>query len=125
LVAEILAKDNGGGCCGGCRNAQQARPRFVVGVFMDVQAAEKVAARLRASTGQPVNVLRQAYVVDAETPIAACSGLYHQISRHLALGASVVVIDAEGPEQQLGVSRLLLESKCDMLLTHDGPRRFD
>ena len=29
--------------------------------------------------------------------------------------------DAQGPEQQLGVSRLLLESKCDMLLTHDGP----
>lgn len=124
LVADNY--DNVGRCCGRCRNAQQARPRFVIGVFMDLQGANEVAARLRSTTGQLVNVFRDADGDGgAEPPNMTCSQLSRQIRRHLSLGAAVVVVDAQGPEQQLGVSRLLLESKCDMLLTHDGPSPAD
>ena len=124
LVADTHPNENLGGCCGGCRNARQARPRFVIGVFADPQGAEDVAARVRSVTGQQVNVLSDANGAGpAEPPALDCSRLSQQIRRHLSLGATVVVVDAQGPEQQLGVSRLLLEFKCDMLLTHDGPRR--
>jgi len=126
LVADTYPNENLGGCCGGCRNAHQARPRFVIGVFTDLQGAKDVAARLPSITGQQVNVLSEANDAgSAELPTMACSRLSQQIRRHLSLGATVVVVDAQGAEQQLGVSRLLLESKCDMLLTHDGPRHAD
>lgn len=126
LVADTYPNENLGGCCGGCRNAHQARPRFVIGVFADPQGAKDVAARVRSVTGQQVNVLSDANGAgSAEPPALECSRLSQQIRRHLSLGATVVVVDAQGPEQQLGVSRLLLESKCDMLLTHDGPRHAD
>jgi hypothetical protein len=125
-VADTHTNEDSGACCGGCRNAHQARPRFVIGVFMDLQGAKDVAARLRAITGQQVNVLSDANGAgSAEPPVTACSRLFQQVRHHLSLGATVVVVDAEGPEQQLGVSRLLLESKCDMLLTHDGSRHAD
>ena len=98
----------------------------VIGVFADPQGAKDVAARVRSVTGQQVNVLSDANGAgSAEPPALECSRLSQQIRRHLSLGATVVVVDAQGPEQQLGVSRLLLESKCDMLLTHDGPRHAD
>jgi hypothetical protein len=54
-----------------------------------------------------------------------CGRLYQQVNQHLESGAVIVVVDAISPEQQLGVSRVLLESKCDVLLTHDGARRGD
>jgi hypothetical protein len=56
--------------------------------------------------------------------IMACSRLYQQITRHLDSGATIVVFDAQSPEQQLGASRILLQSKCDMLLTHDGAQHI-
>jgi len=54
-----------------------------------------------------------------------CGHLYDQINHHLQSGALLVVVDVETPEQQRGISRVLLESKCDLLLTHDGSRRTD
>lgn len=126
LVVDTHPNETLGGCCGGCRNAHQARPRFVIGVFADSQGARDVAARVRSVTGQQVNVLLDANGTgSAEPPALECSRLSQQIRRHLSLGSTVVVVDAQGPEQQLGVSRLLLESRCDMLLTHDGPRHAD
>ena len=108
-------------CCGGCRNAHQTRPRFVIGVFTDLQGAKDAAARLHSATGQQANILLEANGAGTpEQSVAACSRLYQKIKRHQLLGATVLIIDADGPEQQLGLSRLLLESKCDMLLTHDG-----
>jgi hypothetical protein len=127
-VADADSNENAGGCCGGCRTTHQDRPRFVIGVFTDLQDAKDVAARLHSATGQQANVLSEANGDDAgtgEPPVTACSRLYQQIKRHLSLGATVLIVDAEGPEQQLGMSRLLLQSKCDMLLTHDGPRHAD
>ena len=125
-VVDTHPNETLGGCCGGCRNAHQARPRFVIGVFADSQGARDVAARVRSVTGQQVNVLLDANGTgSAEPPALECSRLSQQIRRHLSLGSTVVVVDAQGPEQQLGVSRLLLESRCDMLLTHDGPRHAD
>ena len=120
-MADTYPNDNLGGYCGGCRNAHQARPCFVIGVFADPQGAKDVAARVRSATGQQVNILSDANGAGfGKPPALECSRLSQQIKRHLSLGATVVVVDAQGPEQQLGVSRLLLESKCDMLLTHDG-----
>jgi hypothetical protein len=52
--------------------------------------------------------------------LMGCGRLYQQISDQLSSGASIVIIDAQSSEQQLGISRVLLEAKCDMLLTHDG-----
>ncbi len=125
-MADTHPNEDVGGCCSGCRSAHQSRPRVVIGVFMDLQAAKDAAARARSKTGQQVNVLWDTNGAGtAEPPVSACSRLYQQIKRHLSLGATVVVVDAQSPEQQLGVSRLLLESKCDMLLTHDGPRHAD
>lgn len=53
--------------------------------------------------------------------------LFQNLVHHLATGATVVIVRAPGPEQQLHVSRALLEAHCDILLTHDvvqaaGPR---
>lgn len=46
--------------------------------------------------------------------------VYRQVSDQLAAGADVVVVHAHGPSQQFSASRILLQSRCDMLLTHDG-----
>jgi hypothetical protein len=126
-VADTYPNEDFSGCCGGCRNKHQAQPRFVIGVFLDLQGARDVAARVRSSTGLQVNVLSDATGAGFTEPSAtlACSRLSQQIRRHLSQGASVVVVDAQEPGQQLDVSRLLLESKCDMVLTHDGPRHAD
>ena len=73
-----------------------------------------------------MNVLSEAVLMALDLPgtsLMSCGRLFQQITHHLAMGAAIVVVDAQGPEQQLGVSRVLLESKCDMLLTHDGPTR--
>ena len=126
LVADTHTNEDPRACCGGCRNAHQTRPRFVIGVFTDLQDAKDAAARLHSATGQQANILLEANGAGtADQPVAACSRLHQQIKRHLSLGATVLIIDANGPEQQLGLSRLLLESKCDMLLTHDGPSPAD
>ena len=52
--------------------------------------------------------------------LMSCGRLFQQITHHLASGAAIVVVDAQSPEEQLGVSRVLLDSNCDLLLTHDG-----
>ena len=41
--------------------------------------------------------------------LMSCGRLFQQITHHLATGAAIVVVDAQSPEQQLGVSRVLLE----------------
>lgn len=45
--------------------------------------------------------------------------LFQNLVHHLATGAAVVIVHASGAEQQLWVSRALLDAKCDVLLTHD------
>ena len=117
------------GCCGACQNSAAARPRFVVGVFSEAEVANGAAERLRGGTGSKVNVLSSAKPgngADLEgVPGPGCGRLYDQIHQHLQAGALLVIVDVQSPEQQLGISRVLLESKCDLLLTHDGFRRTD
>lgn len=45
--------------------------------------------------------------------------LFQNLVHHLATGAAVVIVHASGAEQQLWISRALLDAKCDVLLTHD------
>lgn len=52
-------------------------------------------------------------------PPRAMQRLFPNLVHHLATGAAVVLVHAPGPEQQLRVSRALLDAKCDILLTHD------
>jgi hypothetical protein len=111
------------GCCGGCRNGGHTRPRFIAGVFADQEGAQRVAERLRNDAAGTIDVLTGAQDPVPRAPFAGCSRLHQQIKLHLASGAVVVVVDAETPEQQLGASRALLESRCDVLLTFDGSRR--
>jgi hypothetical protein len=117
-------------CCGSCQNRSHERPRLVVGVFADIGGANHVASRLRVGTAGNVNVVSGSVPVLADDPsgvshlsLRRCGRLYEQINRHLASGAAIVVVDAISPEEQVGVSRILLEHKCDMLLTHDGSRQ--
>lgn len=117
------------GCCGTCQNgANRQRPRLVIGVFNDIENAHGVAARLRNNTTS-VNVLTSSMPLLSQDldgvpalALLACGRLYRQIATQLEQGASIVVVDAQSPEQQLGASRALLESKCDLLLTHDESR---
>jgi hypothetical protein len=99
----------------------------VIGVFTDAEGANGAAARLRVKANGNVSVLSSAVPLMAydlsglpALSLMACGRLYQSIARHLEEGASIVVVDAESPEQQLGISRVFLESKCDFLLTHDG-----
>jgi hypothetical protein len=46
--------------------------------------------------------------------------LFLRVVHHLADGATVVIIHAPDPERQLLVSRSLLASKCEVLLTHEA-----
>ncbi len=86
-----------------------------------------MAARLRGSAAGSVNVLTSDVPILSHDldglpalTLMGCGRLYQQITAQLEGGASVVVVDAQSTEQQLGISRVLLESKGDMLLTHDG-----
>lgn len=45
--------------------------------------------------------------------------LFQNLVHHPATGAAVIIVHAPVAEQQLLVSRALLEAKCDILLTHD------
>ncbi|MEO8420947.1 MAG: hypothetical protein ABI457_07110 [Hyphomicrobium sp.] len=114
-------------CCGSCQNARGGRPRYVVGVFTDPGGAHGAAGKLRTSAGGNVSVLHSAVPLlvhdlqgDTALSLMSCGRLFQQITHHLASGAAIVVVDAQSPEEQLGVSRVLLESNCDLLLTHDG-----
>jgi hypothetical protein len=104
------------------------RPRLVAGVFPDLLGANQVAEKLRINTLGSVSVLSNGDASLGDlcnspaAPLKGCPRLYQQISRHLASGSAVVVVDARTPEQQLGASRTLLASHCDVLLTHDGSR---
>lgn len=55
----------------------------------------------------------------ASMPSGLPQRLLQNLVRHLAAGAAVVIVHAPDPERQLQVSRTLLETKCDVLLTHD------
>lgn len=114
-------------CCGTCQNGAGSQPRLVVGVFNDAQNANGVAERLRGRAAGSVNVLSShlpmlAQDIDGLPTLAlmGCGRLYQQITTQLNSGASIVVVAAQSSEQQLGISRVLLEAKCDLLLTHDG-----
>jgi hypothetical protein len=114
-------------CCGSCQNSNRTRPRLVIGVFRDAEGANGAVQKLRVKAAAKGHVLSSSAPLlaqqETELPalsILSCGRLYQHIARHLEAGASIVVVDAQSPEQQLGVSRVLLESKCDMLLTHDG-----
>ncbi len=120
---------DGTACCGTCQNGNRPRPRLVIGVFNDAHNANGVAERLRGSASGSVNVLSSGVPILSQDldglpalSLMGCGRLYQQIASQLQSGASVVVVDAQNSEQQLGVSRVLLESKCDLLLTHDGSR---
>ncbi|MFA5898540.1 MAG: hypothetical protein WC829_05445 [Hyphomicrobium sp.] len=100
---------------------------MVIGIFNDAGDANGVADRLRQGTGISANVLLSDVPLLSQDldglpalSLMACGRLYQQIAERMASGATVVVVDAQSPEQQLGISRVLLEAKCDMLLTHDG-----
>ena len=108
-------------CCGSCQNARSERPRYVVGVFTNAVGADGAAERLRTSAAVNVRVLCSPLPLSAPAlSLMSCGRLFRQIAHHLGRGAAVVMVDAQGPEQQLAVSRVLLESKCELLLTHDG-----
>jgi hypothetical protein len=101
----------------------------VVGVFNDGDIANGAAQRLRGRAAARVNVLSGSAPVlsrdlDGLPALAlmSCGRLYQQITTRLASGAHVVIVNAESSEQQLGISRVFLESKCDLLLTHDDSR---
>lgn len=114
-------------CCGPCQNGARPRPRLVIGVFNDADDANGVAEKLRGKATGSVNVVSssapsRSQEVDSASVLSlmGCGRLYQQVAAQLESGASIVVVDAQSPEQQLGISRVLLDSKCDMLLTHDG-----
>lgn len=46
--------------------------------------------------------------------------LLRKLIRHVSTGAAAVVVHAHGLEAQLRASRVLLDAKCAMLLTHDA-----
>jgi len=118
-------------CCNNCQSRVSQRPRLVIGVFNDADGANGAAKRLKVGANGCVSVLTGGTPILAQNldgipgMLMGCGRLYQQIARHLETGASIVVVDAQSSEQQLGVSRILLESKCDMLLTHDGSRTGD
>lgn len=45
--------------------------------------------------------------------------LFQNLVHHLATGATVIIVHAPGLEPQLRASRVLLDAKCAILLTHD------
>lgn len=117
-----------GACCGTCqKSGASPQPRLVIGVFNDARYANGIAEKLRGRAPGSVNVLTSRVPILSQDldglpalSLMGCGRLYQQIAAQLERGASIVVVDAQSPEQQLGVSRVLLEAKCDMLLTHDG-----
>jgi hypothetical protein len=116
------------GCCGACQNASLDRPRFVIGVFAGLDEANGAADTLRSRSVGNVNVVSRTSPGAQDmcgVPLKRCGRLYQQLNQRLETGAAIVVVDAVSPEQQLRVSRVLLESKCDVLLTHDGSRHAD
>jgi hypothetical protein len=110
------------GCCGSCKHAH--RPRVVIGIFSDAAGARGVADKLRDSGPVAVNVLSSGLPMLAQDvsalPTFGCGRMMQQISNHLETGASIVIVDVQSSEHQLGISRVLLDSKCDLLLTQDS-----
>lgn len=51
--------------------------------------------------------------------------LFQDLVHHLAQGATVVIVHASGPEQQLKISKALLDAHCNILLTHDVHHAID
>ncbi|WP_333793221.1 hypothetical protein [Hyphomicrobium sp.] len=59
------------------------------------------------------------------TAFSGMERLFQDLVHHLAQGATVVIVHASGPEQQLGISRALLDARCNILLTHDVHHAID
>jgi len=53
------------------------------------------------------------------TPARGAGRLFQSLARHLASGAAIAIVHAPGSERQLRISHVLLDAKCDILLTHD------
>lgn len=128
-MSDDLGDTHPGACCGVCRHAAQPRPRLVIGIFNDAREADGAAERLRTRAVGAVSVLAAGLPLlsqDIDSTrtgmLMACNRLYQQVTQHLQSGASIVIVDAHSAEQQVGVSRVLLESKCALLLTHDDSR---
>ncbi len=103
--------------------------------------SQHAAGEIDPSTAPPIAVgpdefLRRTLTIDDEaTPLAPSSirltdgiverrlaslKVYRQVAAELAAGSDVIVVHAHGPSQQFSASRILLQSHCDVLLTHDG-----
>ncbi len=128
-MSDTHGKKDISACCGSCQNGHRAPPRYVVGVFANPDGAHGAAETLRGSTAGNVEVLHSSVPLMAHDlpgvaalSLMSCGRLFQQVTHHLASGAAIVVVHAQSPEQQLGVSRVLLDSKCDVLLTHEGSR---
>jgi hypothetical protein len=126
-VSDHHGNGTAGGCCGSCQHAH--RPRVVIGIFTDAAGARGVADMLRDRGAGAVNLLSSGLPMLAQDlsalPDLGCGRLMQQISHHLETGASIVIVDVQSPEHQLGISRVLLDSKCDLLLTQDSTRHVD
>lgn len=130
-VCDDHGEERRGGCCGACLKGASGRPLFVAGVFADLAGARAVADRLRLRDAGIVSVLSTVahglpeLQITAVMALSHCTRLSQQIARHLDSGAAVVIVDTDTRERQLGASRALLESKCEVLLTHDGRAHAD
>lgn len=58
--------------------------------------------------------------VDGAQSLPGMERLFGKLVQHLSTGATVVIVHTPGTEQQLRISRALLDAKCDTLLTHDA-----
>lgn len=92
-------------------------------LFRQIESSGALAASLAATLSEagPFTALGVGVqpAVDDALPSAGMQRLFQNLVHHLATGATVVIIHVSGPEQQLQVSRALLEAHCDTLLTHD------
>ena len=117
------------------------RETFVLGIFAEPDAASTAVRRLSAApeSGSDIILVSKSNLPASWPPFGAlwtslrvpdnaqpqATGLHgptwltRHMERSLADGASIVVVRTEGAEQHLAVSRTLLDSGCDVLLTHD------
>lgn len=90
-----------------------------------IDAFSRVAPRLREAleTSRPFAALWDSMSTHSghgELPgTPGLQRLFHHLVHRLAKGASVVIVRAPDPELQLAASRVLLDAKCEVLLTHE------
>jgi hypothetical protein len=127
-------------------DANGSRLTLVIGIFSDPTGATRaldhlhrsaagcsrllpsLGAKGRDSFTDTKRFLCRALTIE-ETPLQTAERIpkgeiaslkvYRELTDQLAGGANVVMVRAEGPGQQLSASRILLQSSCDVLLTHE------